>query len=64
MDKKVLLILAVTKAVIAVMLAGVVVYSVVAGVDISNAVLQLIVAVLGAYFGFSTWVYIRWRRLM
>jgi len=63
-DKKVLLILAVAKAVIAVILAGVLVYSVVAGVEISQGVLQVIVAVLGAYFGFSTWVYVRWRGSM
>ena len=60
--KRELLVVAVSKAVIAVLLAGVVVYSVVAGVEISGGVLQLIVAVLGAYFGFGTAVNLWWRR--
>lgn len=61
MRKKELLVVAVSKAVIAVLLAGVVVYSVVAGVEISNGVLRLIVAVLGAYYGFGTCVNLWWR---
>ncbi|MBA7695215.1 hypothetical protein ES703_103837 [subsurface metagenome] len=46
----------VSKAVVAVMLAGVVVYSVVAGVPISDGVMRLVILVLGAYFGFSAGV--------
>lgn len=64
MDKKLLLIMAVAKAIVVVLLAGVVAYSVIAGVGLSDGVLQLILAVLGAYFGFGAWVYWRQRQAL
>ena len=49
--------MAVVKAVIALLLVGVVVYTVVAGVAIPELVMQLVLLVLGVYFGFSAKLY-------
>ena len=45
------------KAVIAVMLAGVVVYSIVAGIPVDADLLKVILALLAGYFGFSAKLY-------
>lgn len=50
-------VLAIVKSVLAVALVGVVVWSVIAEVAIDDAVLKVILAVLGAYFGFSARYY-------
>jgi len=54
---KTLVIMAVTKALIAVMLVGSACYCAVARIEIPDALLTLVVAVLGVYFGFSAAVY-------
>lgn len=46
--------LAIVKAAVAVVLAGVVVRSIVVGVAIDDVVLKVILAVLAAYFGVSS----------
>jgi len=45
------------KAIIAVLLAGVVIYSVVAGIPVDADLLKVILALLAGYFGFSAKVY-------
>jgi len=45
------------KAIIAVLLAGVVVYSIVAGIPVDADLLKVILALLAAYFGFSAKLY-------
>lgn len=52
-----LLIMAVTKAVIAVLLVAIGGYCVVAGVAIPDELVKVVLLVLGAYFGFSAKVY-------
>ena len=54
---KTLVIMALTKAVIAVMLVGAACYCAVARIEIPDALLTILVAVLGVYFGFSAAVY-------
>jgi len=49
--------MAAAKAVIAVMLAGVVVYSIVAHVEIDAELVKVIVLLLAGYFGFSARMY-------
>ncbi len=49
--------LAIVKSVIAVAFVGVVVWSIVAEVSIDDAVLKIVLAVLGAYFGISAKYY-------
>lgn len=45
------------KAIIAVLLAGVVVYSIVAGIPVDADLLKVILALLAGYFGFSAKLY-------
>ena len=52
-----MVLLAWTKALISVMLAGVVVYSIVAGVAVDAELLKVILALLAAYFGLSARLY-------
>ena len=53
-DSVTLVVMAIVKAVVAVMLVGTACYAVIAGVEISAGMMGLILAVLGAYFGFSS----------
>jgi hypothetical protein len=45
------------KTIVAVLLAGVVVYSIVAGIPVDANLLKVILALLAAYFGFSAKLY-------
>lgn len=52
-----MMVMAIVKGVIAVMLVGSGCYCLVTGVEMHGAMLALIVAVVGAYFGFSARIY-------
>jgi len=54
-----MLIMAVAKAVVCVLLAGVVGYSIVAGVSVDAELLKVILLLLASYFGFSARMYYR-----
>jgi len=56
-DKWELLVMAVTKAVIAVIIVGTVCYAILTNVNIDGELLKIVLLVIGAYFGFSSKVY-------
>lgn len=55
--RRVLVLMAWTKAIISVLLAGVVGYSIVAGIPVDAKLLKVILALLAGYFGLSAKVY-------